>query len=209
MAAGDRSKQIKERVRFVTGLDELGMSDPLLYGIMGDRANLMAQETLCIEKITTSLVISATDGTGTLPTGYFRAKQLQLPYSIRIQPTEIDVNQMDFLKRQLISPALNIVQWFSIWNGVITLWPNPGAQTYTLLYYVVPTTTPSGSVDPETPQYMDETLKYGIAAEAMLYQKKYDENARFVALYEQEKERARLTQRRNKSLSNVIAYQDL
>ena len=49
MAAGDRSKAIREKVQMITGVDNTKISPALIYTLMNETQTDLAEECLCLE----------------------------------------------------------------------------------------------------------------------------------------------------------------
>lgn len=205
MAAGDRTTGILGRVRLRTGLDTKKYPDSLIYSTIGLAAQELAERILCLEQSGT-ITIDA-NGDASTPAGFYRLKQIVMPTNVRFQPTELDPQRFDLVKRQLFSAATTYVQWYKIWgNGAtISFYPVPAIATWTILYYGLPTTTPSASVDPETPARMDRMIEYYVCSDIL----PIDQSVPFRALYNQELEREFLSQRRTKTVNNQISYIDI
>jgi hypothetical protein len=178
VTAGNRSRRIFARVQLICagGIGNLQalltqIPEDTIYDIMGDISQKIAMESLCIEKLETVLVSSSTIAE---PDAFFRGKLLQLDTNLSFQLVEIDVEDFDNVSRYTFSGAAQTPLYYKRWNGTITLYPSVTSDYYPLYYYAIPQTTPSRTIDPETPVYMDKAVEYGTIAEVAIMAGKND-----------------------------------
>jgi len=194
MAAGDRTKRIRDKVRMYVGVDEVKITQALIFLTIDDYQRRIAEETLCIEG---SASLSVSNGTVSEPSGFYRLRFIELPDSQILQLREVDLEEFDGLEKSTLS-AIQTPAYFKRWNGTITFYPNPGTASYTAWYYKIPSTNVSASVDPETPARFDDAIKYGVLSELLPLVEKSGEYYR--QLYAQELGRALNSHRRTKTL---------
>lgn len=172
MAAGDRTDSIVSQAQFHLASAEQGKLSALVnalppsffYDKLNQAQTRLASELLCIEKTTTTL--ATVSGVAAEPSGFYRAHLLVAPSGEWLQLSEVTVSDYDLLTRNVIGTAEQTPLYYKRWAGSITFWPTPADGNHTMHYYGIPTTTPSTSVDPETPPYMDEMLLWMILKEA-------------------------------------------
>lgn len=208
MAAGDRSKKIKDRVKLILGVDT-EISDSGIYSIADTITQNIAEETLSIEKNASLSVVS---GVADEPNGLFRIKIVVMPSSTYLQPIEVDVITYDEYSRVNPISSAFVPKIYKRWvntSGVnkLTFFPSETA-TYSVLYYATPSTNISDSIDPETPSRFDNLIYYGVVSELLPIKNKLEEATYFIQLYKQEIELVKNSQRKKTAVSNIIQYYD-
>lgn len=172
MAAGDRTDLIVSQAQLHLASADQGKLAALVealppaffYDKLKQAETKLAVELLCIEKTTTTL--ATVSGVASEPSGFYRAHLLEAPSGEWLQLNEVTVGDFDLLTRNVIGTAEQTPLYYKRWAGSITLWPTPSDGNHTMHYYGIPTTTPSTTVDPETPSYMDEMLLWMMLKEA-------------------------------------------
>lgn len=135
----------------------------LIYAKLQQGQVQAAADLLCVEKSTTTL--ATTSGVATEPTGFYRAKQIQLATGLTLQLVELSVEDYDLLIRNLLGSTEQTPQYFKRWGGSMTFYPAPADGNHTMFYYGTPTTTASSTVSPETPEYLDDLLLFYVIKE--------------------------------------------
>ena len=196
-STGDRSQKILGKVLFTVGnsipsfataFKRIG--EQVIYDIMKDYSVKIAQETMCLEKSGTLTIASSA---ATEPTGLLRLKLIELGTNLYLQMFEIDIEDYDNLSRRSFSGIPQTPMYYKRWNGTITVYPAVTSDSYTVYYIGIPTTTPSSSVDPETPEKFDKAIEYGVVSEvatmfgninlATMYMRRYDQELQKVIQY--------------------------
>jgi hypothetical protein len=172
LGTGDRSKKILGKIQLaVTGsVDEsaklnLKIPEETIYDIMGDYAMKVAQETLCLENSSTLTIVNSTT---TEPSGFLRLKLIELDENLSLPLVEIDLEDFDGLSRYDFAGTAQTPLYYKRWNGTITLNPDVATGSYPVYYWGVPTTTPSSTIDPETPAKFDKAIEYGTLSEVAM-----------------------------------------
>ena len=141
----------------------------LLYDIVQRGQEMLAEETLCLEK---SATLAFSSGSSAEPTGFYRMDFLVLPSTSGEQPIEIDIEEKDRLTRMLTAQdtaggnAVPADQYLYRRAGTLYSWASLTDGNYTLYYWGRPTTTVASDTNPETPAYMDTCLLYYLVKEA-------------------------------------------
>lgn len=184
----------------------------LLYDIVQRGQEMLAEETLCIEK---SATLAFSSGSAAEPTGFYRMEYLVLPSSVANQAIEIDRQEQDRLSRLLTAQdtaggnAVPADQYLYRRAGTIYSWASLTDGDYTLYYWGRPTTTVASDTNPETPAYMDTCLLYYLVKEAA----HIVESDKTMALYEQkfqmEFERIQSAHSRTQTVQRTIKVHDL
>jgi len=210
MAAGDRSKKIKDRIKLITGISNTEMPDSMIYSIADTIVERIAEETLSIQRNDT---LAITSGVASEPTGLFRIKIVVMPSSTYLQPIEVDAITFDEYSR--VSPVSSsfIPKIYKRWidtSGIkkLTFFPSETA-TYSILYYAIPTTNISSSIDPETPTKYDNLIYYGVLSELLPIKGKLDIATYDRGLFINELETSKNLQRKEKSTTNLISFYDI
>jgi len=214
MATGDRTKQILGKVEFaLAGLNSDGLSgllqrvpESLFLDTMGDIAYRLCEDTLCLEKSTASLTVASS--TVAEPSGFYRGKLIVMPSGYSFQLKELSINDFDLLGRPLSAVAGQTPLYYKRFAGSLTFYPTITSATYTMYYYGVPTTTPSGAVDPETPQFMDKCIEYGTIAELAAMIGNTNLYTIYLDKYERERQRAMQSHRRRHTVNYTIVPQE-
>ena len=249
MAAGDRSKKIKDRIKLITGISNTEIPDSMIYSIADTIVERIAEETLSIQKnqplavlsggsgatatatlsgatVSSLTVVSAGSGYTSAPTvtisgggganepsGLFKIKVVIMPSSTYLQPIEVDAITFDEYSR--VSPVSSsfIPKIYKRWidtSGIkkLTFFPSETA-TYSILYYAIPTTNISSSIDPETPTRYDNLIYYGVLSELLPIKGKLDIATYYRGLFINELETSKNLQRKEKSTTNLISFYDI
>ena len=288
MAAGDRSKKIKDRIKLITGISNTEIPDSMIYSIADTIVERIAEETLSIQKnqplavlsggsgatatailssgtvssftitaagngyisaptitfaggggsgatatatlsgatVSSLTVVSAGSGYTSTPTvtisgggganepsGLFKIKVVIMPSSTYLQPIEVDAITFDEYSR--VSPVSSsfIPKIYKRWidtSGIkkLTFFPSETA-TYSILYYAIPTTNISSSIDPETPTRYDNLIYYGVLSELLPIKGKLDIATYYRGLFINELETSKNLQRKEKSTTNLISFYDI
>jgi hypothetical protein len=192
-STGDRSKKILGKiVNTVSGAVgrhpklEFNIPETLIYDIMGDYVTKMAQEFHCLE---TSSTLTVSSSAASEPTGFLKFKQIELDTDLYIQPKEIDVKDYDILQRRDYTDPIQTPLYYKRWNGTITFFPAVTSDSYTAYWYTLPTTTPSATVDPETPAQYDKAIEYGAISEVAVMAGRNDLAGLYLKRYEEEMDR--------------------
>lgn len=209
MAAGDRTKLIRDRCRAFYGLVNGSIPNSInldlyIYDTIDAIQKRIAEETLCLE---VEANLSIADSIAAEPSGFYRLKFVELPSSsTNFIPDEVDPLEFDHLTRTAVDSPLGYY-WFKRWDGNIEFFPRPGTATWSIHYYAVPTTNVSASVDPETPSIFDKAIEYGVLADVAPTTAKPAAGGVYADMYGREFERARSAYRRTKTVGLSI-YQD-
>jgi len=116
--------------------------------------------------IVLSVASSIENPAGATSSGFFRMRYIQLPASFQFQLEEVSPINRDAFEREPLTSTGQSPLFFSLYNNVITFYPEPIANaTYVIYYYKIPTTNISASAEPETPSHFDAALFYGATAE--------------------------------------------
>lgn len=213
MAAGDRTKLIRDRAIVFAGLlPKMAADRPafekLVFQTIDSYQKRIAEEVLCLEGKTDLSINSS--GEATEPSGFYRLKFIERPSSLRINfaPEEVDPVEFDYIKRVITGSGGLSQYYFKRWNGTLTFHPNPGAVTWTIHYYKVPTTNVSSTVDPEIPTMFDKALEYAVISELMPFAEKFEAAQYYRGLFEMELNRVRTSFRRTKTVGLSI-YPDV
>lgn len=211
MASGDRTKQIMGKVQFaLAGLNSGNIPgivqrvpDTLFFDTMGEIATRLCEDTLCLEKSTAVLAVSTSAASE--PTGFYRGKLIVMPSGYSLQLRELSVNDFDLLTRPTTTTAGQSPLYYKRFGGTITFYPTVASATYTMFYHGIPTTTPSASVDPETPSFMDKCIEYGTMAELSSMMGDQTKYAIYMDKYERERVRAMQSFRKTKTVAYTIS----
>ena len=210
MAAGDRSKKIKDRIKLITGISNTEMPDSMIYSIADTIVERVAEETLSIQKNDT---LTVTSGVASEPTGLFRIKVVVMPSSTYLQPIEVDAITYDEYTRVNPISSAFVPKIYKRWVDAneakkLTFFPSETA-TYSILYYAIPTTNISSTIDPETPTRYDNLIYYGVLSELLPMNGKLDVATYYRGLFINELEVNKNLQRKEKSTTNLISFYDI
>lgn len=205
-----RGTLLSDKIQRIIGINDERVPKTLIFDSINDTQKQIAQRLLCLEG--SGNITTDANGAASLPSGFFRLKRLVLSDNNQIFPKEVDVENYDILQHLLFSNISTTIQYYKIWDGSITLFPNPGINTYTMFFYALPTTTISASVDPEVPDYMDDCLRFGALSDLWNY--KEGEEAILLAqywkrLFDEEMDRLEQMWRKTKTVFNTIQYHDV
>lgn len=209
VANGNRSKRILGKVQLILkgSVNEnskmtLNIPEEVFYDIMGDYATKIAQETLSIER---REVVEIASSEIQEPDGFFRGKLIQLDTNLSLQMIEIDLEDYDNLSRYTFTGCAQTPLYYKRWNGTITLYPSVTTDYYPMYYWAIPTTTPSSTVDPETPIQYDKAIEYGMISEMALMIDRKDLADRYNLKYEREIQKSIINQ--SKTISRPLVLQ--
>ena len=205
-----RGQKLYERVAKIVGVSNPQVTEIDIFDSLNDTQDQICQRLFCLEKSAT--ITTDINGTASVPTGFLRLKRIVMPDGTQIFPKELDVMEFDLLQHLLFTNISNTIQYYKIWNGVITLFPTPSIQSYTMYYYGLPTTDISASVEPEVPYWMDDCIRFGCTADMLVQlgdEKSLPKAQYWKQLYDEEVKRLLEVWRGTKTVSNVISYQDV
>jgi hypothetical protein len=205
VAAGDRSDQIKDKVRLITGVDNARVPDSQIFVYIDEAQRYICEEVLCLE-VSASLAIVSGTSTYDMPAGFYRLKSLNLTSTKLIPIREVDQEELNYLKKNYVGFAGQTPSWFSIFgydasmNQQIEFYPTPNAnETYTVKYYAIPSTNATTLIDPETPARFDVLIEFRIMATLFPIQSKFQEATYYWGLFYDELKRAKSSWRRTKT----------
>ena len=183
--------------------------DKLVFNMMTDVSRRLAEETLCVEKSEDITVVAGTELYDE-PDGFFRMKHLKVPSGALLTLTESEIDEINSIKTEIPNSYAQAPTYYYRWEGQIGLFPAPQASgTYTAYYYAIPDTELSASLEPETPYYMDDAIRYGVLAELLPILGKGQEATFYLQRYEQYVAKAKVTHRTTKSNQHGILYHDV
>jgi hypothetical protein len=213
MAAGDRTDGIFGRVQLTLGtldwkklaLIVKNIPNQLIYDLIDQAQQRIAEDTLCIEKSTTTLAVSS--GVASEPTGFFRIKLLLAPSGKTCQLQEVDPVEWDFWNRAT-SVTAQTPSIYKRYGGSITFWPTPDDGNYSLLYFGTPTTNVTTAIDPETPVLFDKAIEYAVVRDGAAIVGRVDLVPIYATLYQQELARIKERYRAKFTDSTEITYHE-